>query len=96
MKRQAFSPAVRAHAATLVNRDSVSYMGATSSGAAAFNVKGYRVTVARAECAVDDCQCNCRWAQHGGSNCSHVRAVRLTWQLRRAAFYAARAAGVAA
>ena len=54
-----------------------------------------RVTVALARCAVEDCACNCRWGQHGGRNCSHVRAVRLAWQLRRAAVAAARAAAEA-
>jgi len=92
MTKLAESAAVRAAAAALVNRDAVAYMGGTSSGAAAFDVNGYRVTVARGRCAVEDCACNCRWGQHGGRNCSHVRAVRLTWQLRRAAYVAAHAA----
>mgnify|MGYP003375942089 CR=1 FL=1 len=87
------SATVRAKAAAIVNRDAVAYLGPTSSGAAAFDVSGYRVTVALARCAVEDCACNCRWGQHGGRNCSHVRAVRLAWQLRRAAVAAARAAG---
>lgn len=67
----------------------VTYRGGTSSGAAAFDVAGYRVTVARAACRVEDCACNCRWGQHGGRACSHVRAVRLAWR-RAAAAYAAR------
>jgi hypothetical protein len=90
------SATVRAKAAAIVNRDAVAYLGATSSGAAAFDVSGYRVTVQRAACRVADCACNCRWGQHGGRNCSHVRAVRLAWQLRRAAVVAARAAAAAA
>lgn len=92
MTKQAGSATVRAKAARLVNRDAVAYLGGTATGAAAFDVDGYRVTVARARCAVEDCACNCRWGQHGGRNCSHVRAVRLAWQLRRVAYAAAHAA----
>ncbi|MFN8560008.1 MAG: SWIM zinc finger family protein [Dehalococcoidia bacterium] len=79
MLRLATSATVRARAAALVNADAVSYTGATSSGSAAFDVAGYRVTVERAACRVEDCRCNCRWGQHGGGACSHVRAVRLAW-----------------
>lgn len=74
--------------------DDVAYRGGTPTGAAAFDVAGYRVTVARAACRVEDCACNCRWGQHGGRACSHVRAVRLAWR-RAAAAYAARRAAVA-
>lgn len=96
MTKQAESATVRAKAAALVNSGAVAYLGGTASGAAAFDVDGYRVTVQRAACRVADCACNCRWGQHGGRNCSHVRAVRLAWQLRRAAVVAARAAAAAA
>lgn len=80
MIRNAESATVRARAAAFVNTGAVAYMGATSSGAAAFDVAGYRVTVRRAACRLEDCACSCRWAQHGGRACSHVRAVRLAWQ----------------
>lgn len=83
------SATVRARAAALVNADAVTYTGATPTGAAAFDVAGYRVTVERAACRVEDCRCNCRWGQHGGRACSHVRAVRLAWQ-RAALDYAKR------
>jgi len=89
MAKVAESATVRAAAAALVNAGAVAYMGSTSNGAAAFDVNGYRVTVARAACRVEDCGCNCRWGQHGGRNCSHVRAVRLAWQ-RAALDYAKR------
>lgn len=93
MIRNAQSATVRAQAAAFVNAGAVAYLGGTSSGAAAFNVTGrtavYRVTVARAACRLEDCACNCRWAQHGGRACSHVRAVRLAWQ-RAALDYAKR------
>ena len=106
MMKLATSATVRAAAAALVNADAVAYAGATSSGAAAFDVTGrdavYRVTVERAACRVEDCRCNCRWGQHGGRNCSHVRAVRLAWQRaaidyrqRRRAHVAAAIGGVA-
>ena len=89
MTAYAQSAIVRAKAASMVHSGAVAYMGATSNGAAAFDVNGYRVTVARAACRVEDCACNCRWGQHGGRNCSHVRAVRLAWQ-RAALDYAKR------
>jgi hypothetical protein len=89
MIRFASSPTVRARAAQLVHADAVRWTGATASGAAVFDVNGYRVTVARAACRVEDCACSCRWAQFGGRSCSHVRAVRLAWH-RAAIAYAQR------
>jgi len=89
MIRYAESVTVRAAAAAIVNAGAVRYLGGTPTGAAAFDADGYRVTVARAACRVEDCACNCRWGQHGGRACSHVRAVRLAWQ-RAALAYADR------
>lgn len=89
MIRFANSAAVRARAARYVHADAVRWTGATSAGAAVFDVSGYRVTVARAACRLEDCACSCRWSQYGGRSCSHVRAVRLAWH-RAAIAYAQR------
>jgi len=82
MNRNATSAAVLAQAAALVAAGAVAYIG---SGRFAVNGRSDRYTVSapHGERSAAAWSCDCRYGQHGGRLCSHVRAADLwltTWQ----------------
>lgn len=85
MSRNATGPAVVARAAQLEAAGAVRYVGR-----GIFNVAGrsavYVVRAPFRQNAAAAWSCNCRFGQHGGRLCSHVRAADLwlrRWQAER-------------
>lgn len=74
--RNAASPTVVAQAAALVAAGAVAYVGPGR-----FAVEGrsdrYTVTIPNGQRSAAAWSCDCRYGQHGGHLCSHVRAADL-------------------
>lgn len=86
MVRNASGPAVVARAAQLAAADAVAYVGRGMFTVAGRSAR-YIVRAPFRQRAAGAWSCNCRFGQHGGRLCSHVRAADLwlsRWQSSQA------------